>query len=51
VKLVMRAPPQCPGERITANGTQLVSYHPESRIAAQGIFYPINPATYAGETY
>ena len=34
----MIARPKYPGERITANGNQLVSYHTEARIADGGIF-------------
>ncbi|MCY4533850.1 MAG: 2-oxoacid:acceptor oxidoreductase family protein, partial [Bryobacterales bacterium] len=47
----MSARPQYPGERITANGNQLVSYHTEARIADAGIFYPITPSTEGGELY
>ena len=43
--------PKYPGERITANGNQLVSYHTEARIADAGIFYPITPSTEGGELY
>ena len=43
--------PKFPGERITANGNQLVSYHTEARIADAGIFYPITPSTEGGELY
>ena len=47
----MSALPKYPGERITANGNQLVSYHTEARIADAGIFYPITPSTEGGELY
>ncbi len=47
----MSARPKYPGERITANGNQLVSYHTEARIADAGIFYPITPSTEGGELY
>ena len=47
----MIARPKYPGERITANGNQLVSYHTEARIADGGIFYPITPSTEGGELY
>ncbi len=47
----MTARPKYPGERITANGNQLVSYHTEARIADAGIFYPITPSTEGGELY
>ena len=43
--------PKYPGERITANGNQLVSYHTEARVADAGIFYPITPSTEGGELY
>jgi pyruvate-ferredoxin/flavodoxin oxidoreductase len=43
--------PKYPGERITANGNQLVSYHTEARITDAGIFYPITPSTEGGELY
>ena len=43
--------PKYPGERVTANGNQLVSYHTEARIADAGIFYPITPSTEGGELY
>ena len=43
--------PKYPGERITANGNQLVSYHTEARIADGGIFYPITPSTEGGELF
>ncbi len=47
----MSSRPKYPGERITANGNQLVSYHTEARIADAGIFYPITPSTEGGELY
>ncbi len=47
----MATRPKYPGERITANGNQLVSYHTEARIADAGIFYPITPSTEGGELY
>ncbi len=47
----MSTRPKYPGERITANGNQLVSYHTEARIADAGIFYPITPSTEGGELY
>ena len=47
----MTTRPKYPGERITANGNQLVSYHTEARIADGGIFYPITPSTEGGELY
>ncbi len=47
----MTTRPKYPGERITANGNQLVSYHTEARIADAGIFYPITPSTEGGELY
>src|SRR6202789_3866841 len=40
-----------PGIRVTANGNQLVSYHPETRIADAGVFYPITPSTEGGELF
>ena len=43
--------PKYPGERITANGNQLVSYHTEARVADAGVFYPITPSTEGGELY
>ena len=47
----MTTRPKYPGERITANGNQLVSCHTEARIADGGIFYPITPSTEGGELY
>ena len=47
----MSSLPKYPGERITANGNQLVSYHTEARVADAGIFYPITPSTEGGELY
>jgi len=47
----MTTAPRFPGIRITANGNQLVSYHTETRIADDGIFYPITPSTELGELY
>ena len=47
----MTTRPRYPGERITANGNQLVSYHTEARIADGGIFYPITPSTEGGELF
>ena len=47
----MTTRPKYPGERITANGNQLVSYHTEARIADAGIFYPITPSTEGGELF
>ena len=47
----MNTLPKYPGERITANGNQLVSYHTEARVADAGIFYPITPSTEGGELY
>ena len=43
--------PKYPGQRITANGNQLVSYHTEARVADAGVFYPITPSTEGGELY
>ena len=43
--------PKYPGQRITANGNQLVAYHTEARVADAGIFYPITPSTEGGELY
>src|SRR5438045_9494600 len=47
----MAVRPRYPGLRVTANGTQLVSYHTETRIADGGVFYPITPSTEGGELY
>ena len=40
----MTKTPKYPGERITANGNQLVSYHTEARITDAGVYYPITPS-------
>ncbi len=40
-----------PGNRVTANGNQLVSYHTETRVADAGVFYPITPSTEGGELF
>ena len=47
----MTKTPKYPGERITANGNQLVSYHTEARITDAGVYYPITPSTEGGELY
>jgi len=43
--------PKYPGNRITTNGNQLVSYHTETRVTDGGIFYPITASTEMGELY
>ena len=43
--------PKYPGERITANGNQLVAYHTEARVTDGGVYYPITPSTEGGELY
>ncbi len=45
------ATPKYPGNRITTNGNQLVSYHTETRLTDGGIFYPITASTEMGELY
>src|ERR1700741_1804803 len=47
----MKEKPPVPGIRLTANGTQLVSYHTETRITDAGVFYPIKPPREGGEVY
>ena len=43
--------PKFPGERLTANGNQLVAYHTEARVTDGGVYYPITPSTEGGELY
>ncbi len=47
----MKEKPKYPGERLTANGNQLVSYHTEARVTDGGVYYPITPSTEGGELY
>ena len=47
----MSGHPKYPGERITANGNQLVAYHTEARVTDGGVYYPITPSTEGGELY
>ena len=47
----MSGRPKYPGERITANGNQLVAYHTEARVTDGGVYYPITPSTEGGELY
>ena len=47
----MTSKPPFPGNRITTNGNQLVSYYTEARITDAGVFYPITPSTEMGENY
>ena len=43
--------PRYPGQRITANGNQLVAYHTEARVTDAGVYFPITPSTEGGELY
>ena len=47
----MTKTPKYPGQRITANGNQLVAYHTEARVTDGGVYYPITPSTEGGELY
>lgn len=47
----LRGKPRYPGERVTANGNEMISVHTEVRYTEAGVFYPITPSTEAGELY